>query len=468
MALETGTYVDDFVSSNPISTDPVSQGDDHLRLIKALLQGTFPNADKAFYFATTVAKNATFTVDDAENGENTLYLVDASSGAVTAALPAAATAGAGFEVAIKKIDSSANAVTINPDGAETIEEAATFVLPAQFDVVVIRSDGDEWYVKASALSNFSDPVSFGDVALFADGAVGTPGISWVSDPDLGIYRIGSNNMGFAANGVLQGDVSASGWRFPRTRMVRRTSGATLSIADAGSWQIHDSASNLTYVLPALSGVTEGDQYFFKNINTGNCIVDGNSSEAVDGNTTSIVGPGQWGLLMAVNGAWEWVIRPAMELTLRDEKSNGTAAQSLAEGTWNTRVLQTVPKNTIGGASLSSNQVTLAPGTYKLSGYAQIWGGAEHKLRWFNVSDTSTVIVGANSFAQRETITGPDINQGDRAVIYGEFTITATKTFRLEHQNEAETASEGNALGGRASLISSVSEVYAEVFIEKIA
>lgn len=50
MGLESGTYVNDLVSSNPVgSTDPKSQGDDHLRLIKAVLKATFPNADKAVY-----------------------------------------------------------------------------------------------------------------------------------------------------------------------------------------------------------------------------------------------------------------------------------------------------------------------------------------------------------------------------------------------------------------------------------
>jgi len=31
MALESGTYLDDLVNTNPTATDNVSQGDDHLR-----------------------------------------------------------------------------------------------------------------------------------------------------------------------------------------------------------------------------------------------------------------------------------------------------------------------------------------------------------------------------------------------------------------------------------------------------
>jgi hypothetical protein len=43
MALETGTYISDLVITNPTSTDPKSQGDDHIRLQKTVEKNTFPN-----------------------------------------------------------------------------------------------------------------------------------------------------------------------------------------------------------------------------------------------------------------------------------------------------------------------------------------------------------------------------------------------------------------------------------------
>jgi microcystin-dependent protein len=43
MALENATYIDGLVATNPLSTDTVSQADDHLRLIKQVLKNTFPN-----------------------------------------------------------------------------------------------------------------------------------------------------------------------------------------------------------------------------------------------------------------------------------------------------------------------------------------------------------------------------------------------------------------------------------------
>lgn len=47
MALETATYIDGLVTANPTSTDPKSQGDDHLRLIKSTIRNTFPNVTGA-------------------------------------------------------------------------------------------------------------------------------------------------------------------------------------------------------------------------------------------------------------------------------------------------------------------------------------------------------------------------------------------------------------------------------------
>jgi hypothetical protein len=41
MSLESATYIGQLVETNPTGTDPKSQGDDHLRLIKSVLQNQF-------------------------------------------------------------------------------------------------------------------------------------------------------------------------------------------------------------------------------------------------------------------------------------------------------------------------------------------------------------------------------------------------------------------------------------------
>ena len=87
----------------------------------------------------------TVTIDDATK----IIAVDASSGAVTITLLAAATAGDGFEITVKKTDSSVNAVTVDGNAAETIDGIATFVLPNGDNSVKLRSDGSNWLVAAA-------------------------------------------------------------------------------------------------------------------------------------------------------------------------------------------------------------------------------------------------------------------------------------------------------------------------------
>lgn len=43
MGLETATYINGLVVTNPLGTDPKSAGDDHLRLLKTVIKNTFPN-----------------------------------------------------------------------------------------------------------------------------------------------------------------------------------------------------------------------------------------------------------------------------------------------------------------------------------------------------------------------------------------------------------------------------------------
>lgn len=58
MALETATYLSQLVATNPTATDPVAQGANHLRLLKAVLQAQFPNFTAAALNSTNAAIDA--------------------------------------------------------------------------------------------------------------------------------------------------------------------------------------------------------------------------------------------------------------------------------------------------------------------------------------------------------------------------------------------------------------------------
>ena len=103
MGLEVGTFIDDLVTSNPIgAADDMNKGDDHLRLIKAVLKATFPNATKAFRFESVLTKTTAYPVVAAD--ARTLILGDASGGAFVITLPLGSTVFAGYAIIIMKSD----------------------------------------------------------------------------------------------------------------------------------------------------------------------------------------------------------------------------------------------------------------------------------------------------------------------------------------------------------------------------
>ena len=57
MALETATYINGLVVTNPVATDGLAQADDHMRLIKSTIKATFPNVTGAIT-ATQAEVNA--------------------------------------------------------------------------------------------------------------------------------------------------------------------------------------------------------------------------------------------------------------------------------------------------------------------------------------------------------------------------------------------------------------------------
>lgn len=95
MGLETASFISGLVATNPPGTDKKSQGDDHLRLVKAVLQGSFPTSSKAWYNPTTSAKGVNFSVLAADM--NAVFVVSLPAADVTGTLPVLAAGDAGWE-----------------------------------------------------------------------------------------------------------------------------------------------------------------------------------------------------------------------------------------------------------------------------------------------------------------------------------------------------------------------------------
>jgi hypothetical protein len=130
----------------------------------------------------TYAANTTLTVDDAG-----LVLVNASGGARTITLPAAnALGGRPIRYQIEKTDNSANAVTVQRAGSDTIEGATSVVLSGQWASVTLVSDGVSGWV-----------VLRGRFATAAETDAGTLSDVAVTPASLGIATRNYANPGYA-------------------------------------------------------------------------------------------------------------------------------------------------------------------------------------------------------------------------------------------------------------------------------
>ncbi|MGL4557592.1 MAG: hypothetical protein ACRCV5_08825, partial [Afipia sp.] len=71
-----------------------------------------------------------------------------------------------------------------------------------------------------------------NVSTFGDGTVSAPGIAFTSDTDTGIYRIGANNVGFAAGGTAFLTATATAVAFPSS--VSITGGLAVDLGTTSS------------------------------------------------------------------------------------------------------------------------------------------------------------------------------------------------------------------------------------------
>ncbi len=111
----------------------------------------------------TSAKSADYTTVASDRDK--LITMDASGGNKTFTVLPVATAGDGFNLKFKKIDSSANTVTIQFNAAETMDGANTYTLASQNDYLETYANGTLWY-KAGSTVDTRAKVQFSQMQIF--------------------------------------------------------------------------------------------------------------------------------------------------------------------------------------------------------------------------------------------------------------------------------------------------------------
>jgi len=94
---------------------------------------------------TVLNRIASFSAAATVKNRETLIFLDPAAATFTLTLPKAVE-NKGKEFRMKRIDSSVNSVTVAAQGAETIDNGATFSLATALVAVRIASDGSDWWI----------------------------------------------------------------------------------------------------------------------------------------------------------------------------------------------------------------------------------------------------------------------------------------------------------------------------------
>lgn len=163
-------------------------------------------------------------------------------------------------------------------------------------------------------------------------------------------------------------------------------------------------------------------------------------------------------ITAVGGVFAWGSPVNSYACIVESQSAGTDGGTFTNGAWRTRVLNTEQSDPDAIVSITSNQFTLAAGTYRVQASVPGYQCGVHVAKLVNITDTADTIVGGVSASDNS------VNIMTRSVIVGQFTIAGSKVFEIQHRCTSTKATDG--LGKAANV--GVAEIYTIVEIWKVA
>lgn len=196
-------------------------------------------------------------------------LVDATAGAINITPPG--TTGAGYEYIIKKIDASANAVTV----VGTIDGATNYVLANRYDWVHIMTTGvsGTYLVRGSSLATTANALASATTRV---------SVSAATAPTSGQVLTATSST----TATWQTPTGGSGSGIVRNVSTITTS-VTIGATATTDYVVFVGASGAP-TLPTAVGNT--NMYTVKNVDTTNKTLSTTSSETIDGSTTATLTP----------------------------------------------------------------------------------------------------------------------------------------------------------------------------------
>ncbi len=142
------------------------------------------------------------------------------------------------------------------------------------------------------------------------------------------------------------------------------------------------------------------------------------------------------------GTKRWILQNVNSggyIKLHDSKASGTQGGTFTSGAWQKRTV-TEDQDTGNNASVASSVITLEAGTYDCFITCPAHDVDTHQTRLRNTSDGTSTIMGSSEFSGASDITTT------HSFVRGRFTITAQKTFEIQHQCLTTNATNGFGVG----------------------
>lgn len=242
MGLETATFISGLNASNPVgATDPKSQGDDHLRLIKTTLLNTLPNLTGAMTASHTELNN----LDGVTGKTGTGNVVLSASPTLTGTLAADAITASGVisgdgsgltalnasslasgTVADARLSSNVPLIDAENVFTASVNRFASSVVNVQLQDIGSGTDEGIWAIRAS-------PATLQIGRTISDAGAGDENAITLSRSGTAITEIALAGDSIKANGseivTTAGDgLSKSGASLAVDSSVARTTGATFT------------------------------------------------------------------------------------------------------------------------------------------------------------------------------------------------------------------------------------------------
>lgn len=194
--------------------------------------------------------------------------------------------------------------------------------------------------------------------------------------------------------------------------------AASSASAASTSETNAAASAATINLPAVAGATAGDALFVKSDKSGYEFGQTYTETETDA-------------LVSDAGMYNAYIK------VSDVKTSATSGGTMTAGAWQTRDINTEDADTAGLCSISSNQITLAAGTYRTLIAVPGYNIAAHKARLYDITGSAELLKGKNAYA-------PNGYAVTDSIICGRFTLSVQSVLEIQHR--ANATSSGTGLG----------------------